>query len=150
MAHQDWPFNRKFRQCRVQHLSLHFHRDGPMIGAFAVTVAGTIKSDSAISARDRSIKPRPIVTRSGIAMNQHDRPSFALHHKVQVSVVDLHKERIGARMVMGHTPQKPDISPTCNDKAWRIDVGMSKFYGGPIEVLELRGDAAKVLKEDAK
>jgi hypothetical protein len=52
------------------------------------------------------------------------------------------------RMVMGHTPQKPDISPACDEKAWRIDVGMAKFYGGPIEVLELRGDSVKVLKDD--
>jgi hypothetical protein len=51
------------------------------------------------------------------------------------------------RMVMGHTVQKPDISPACDGKAWRIDVGMSKFYGGPIEVLELRGDTVKVLKD---
>jgi hypothetical protein len=53
------------------------------------------------------------------------------------------------RMVMGHTPQKPDISPACGDKAWRIDVGMSKHYGGPIQVLELSGDRAKVLKDPA-
>jgi Calcineurin-like phosphoesterase len=53
------------------------------------------------------------------------------------------------RMVMGHTPQKPDISPACNDRAWRIDVGMSKFYGGRVQVLELRGDTVKVLKEPA-
>jgi hypothetical protein len=51
------------------------------------------------------------------------------------------------RMVMGHTVQKPDISPACDDKAWRIDVGMSKHYGGPTEVLELRADSVKVLKE---
>jgi hypothetical protein len=51
------------------------------------------------------------------------------------------------RMVMGHTPQKPDISPACGEKAWRIDTGMSKFYGGPIEVLEIKGDTAKVIKE---
>lgn len=51
------------------------------------------------------------------------------------------------RMVMGHTPQKPDISPACGEKAWRIDVGMAKYYGGQIEVLELRGDSVKVLKE---
>lgn len=51
------------------------------------------------------------------------------------------------RMVMGHTVQKPDISPACDDKAWRIDVGLSKFYGGPIEALEIRGDEVKVLKE---
>lgn len=51
------------------------------------------------------------------------------------------------RMVMGHTPQKPDINAACGGKAWRIDVGMAKYYGGPIQVLELRGDDVKVLKE---
>jgi hypothetical protein len=51
------------------------------------------------------------------------------------------------RMVMGHTPQKPDISPACDEKAWRIDTGMSKYYAGQVEVLELRGDTLKVLKE---
>ena len=51
------------------------------------------------------------------------------------------------RMVMGHTVQKPDISPACNAQGWRIDVGMSRAYGGPMEVLEIRGDAVKVLKE---
>lgn len=51
------------------------------------------------------------------------------------------------RMVMGHTVQKPGINPACEDRAWRIDVGMSKFFGGPIEVLEIRGDSVKVLKE---
>lgn len=52
------------------------------------------------------------------------------------------------RMVMGHTVQRPGISSACDDKAWRIDVGMAKHYGGPIEVLELRGDEVKVLKEE--
>jgi len=51
------------------------------------------------------------------------------------------------RLVMGHTPQKPDIAPCCNEKGWRIDTGMSAFYHGNVEVLELRGDTAKVLKE---
>ena len=51
------------------------------------------------------------------------------------------------RMVMGHTPQKPDINPACDEKAWRIDTGMSKYYGGQVQVLEIRGDSVKVLKE---
>lgn len=51
------------------------------------------------------------------------------------------------RMVMGHTPQKPGIQPTCEKRGWRIDTGMAKFYGGPIEVLEIKGDAVTVLKE---
>jgi hypothetical protein len=42
-----------------------------------------------------------------------------------------------------------NISPACDGKAWRIDVGLSKYYGGPIEVLELRGDKATVLKESS-
>lgn len=50
------------------------------------------------------------------------------------------------RLVMGHTVQKPDISPACDDKAWRIDIGLSKFYGGPTQVLELKGDTVTVLK----
>lgn len=50
------------------------------------------------------------------------------------------------RLVMGHTVQQKGINPMCADRAWRIDVGMSKFFGGPIEVLEIKGDAVKVLK----
>jgi hypothetical protein len=51
------------------------------------------------------------------------------------------------RMVMGHTVQDTKINAACGEKAWRIDVGMSSYYGGPIEVLELRGDTLKVLGE---
>lgn len=51
------------------------------------------------------------------------------------------------RMVMGHTPQKPGIQPACEGRAWRIDVGLAKFYGGPVQALELRGEEAKVLTE---
>jgi len=51
------------------------------------------------------------------------------------------------RMVMGHTVQRNGITPACGEKAWRIDVGMSKFFQGPIQALEIKGDAVKVLKE---
>jgi hypothetical protein len=50
------------------------------------------------------------------------------------------------RMVMGHTVQRNGINPACDGKAWRIDVGMSKFYAGAIEALEIKGEDAKVLK----
>lgn len=49
------------------------------------------------------------------------------------------------RMVMGHTVQKPGIQPACGEKAWRIDVGLARYYGGPTQVLEIRGDTVKVL-----
>lgn len=55
--------------------------------------------------------------------------------------------KLGARhMVVGHTVQ-PHINPACDQQVWRIDVGMSKSYGGPIEVLEIRDGVFRVLKE---
>lgn len=50
------------------------------------------------------------------------------------------------RLVMGHTVQKDGINDACDGKAWRIDVGMARFYKGPIQVLEIRGDQVQPLK----
>ena len=51
------------------------------------------------------------------------------------------------RMVVGHTVQQNGINSTCDGAVWRIDVGLAKLYGGPIEVLELvEGAAPKVLR----
>lgn len=49
------------------------------------------------------------------------------------------------RMVVGHTVQRGGISPACGEQVWRIDVGLSKFYGGKPEVLEIAGDKVRVL-----
>jgi hypothetical protein len=40
------------------------------------------------------------------------------------------------RMVVGHTVQR-EINAACDGTVWRIDVGLGKLYGGPIQVLEL-------------
>jgi len=48
-------------------------------------------------------------------------------------------------MVVAHTVQEHGITSACDGKLWRIDVGLAKLYGGPIEVLEL-GDPPKVLR----
>jgi hypothetical protein len=44
------------------------------------------------------------------------------------------------RMVVGHTVQAGGINEVCDGAVWRIDVGLSKAYGGPIQVLELSPD----------
>jgi len=50
------------------------------------------------------------------------------------------------RMVVGHTVQPHGITSACDGALWRIDVGLAKLYGGPIEVLELvPGAPPKVL-----
>jgi hypothetical protein len=51
------------------------------------------------------------------------------------------------RMVVGHTPQAHGITSACQERVWRIDVGMAHHYGGAIAVLELRGDAVKARTE---
>jgi hypothetical protein len=49
------------------------------------------------------------------------------------------------RMVVGHTPHESGVSPACDGRVWRIDTGLSKYYGGPLQVLEIKGDKATVL-----
>jgi hypothetical protein len=43
------------------------------------------------------------------------------------------------RMIVAHSVQST-ITAYCENKVWAIDVGMSRFYGGPIEVLEIVND----------
>jgi hypothetical protein len=43
------------------------------------------------------------------------------------------------RMVVAHTVHK-EITPRCGDKVWAIDVGMSRAYGGTVQVLEIVND----------
>jgi hypothetical protein len=50
------------------------------------------------------------------------------------------------RMVVGHTTQKAGISSACGERVYRIDVGMSRYFGGPIQVLEIAAGKVRVLK----
>jgi len=45
------------------------------------------------------------------------------------------------RMVIGHTVQPGGITSACKGAVWRIDVGLARAYGGPIQVLELAAGA---------
>ena len=49
------------------------------------------------------------------------------------------------RMVVGHTVQKK-ISAACDDRVWRIDVGMASHYGGTPQALELVDGEVRVLR----
>jgi hypothetical protein len=49
------------------------------------------------------------------------------------------------RLVVGHTVQKQGINSACADEVWRIDVGLSRFYGAKPSVLEIRGEQVRVL-----
>ena len=54
---------------------------------------------------------------------------------------------LGARrMVVGHTTQKSGITSGCSDRVYRIDVGLSRFYGGPIQILQITPRGVEILK----
>lgn len=57
-------------------------------------------------------------------------------------------ERTGTRrMVVGHTVQKGGISSACDNKVWRIDVGMAAHYGSSsVQALEITSAGVKVLR----
>lgn len=50
------------------------------------------------------------------------------------------------RMVVGHTVEPGGIRSGCDGRIWRIDVGMARHYGGPIEVLEIAGDRVRPIR----
>jgi hypothetical protein len=55
---------------------------------------------------------------------------------------------LGARrMVVGHTVQRGGMNSACDGAVWRIDVGLSRYFGGPVQVLEIRGSDVRVLHE---
>ena len=55
---------------------------------------------------------------------------------------------VGAsRMVVGHTVQAAGITPYCDGVVQAIDVGLSRYYGGPTEVLVIERGSVSVLRE---
>jgi hypothetical protein len=51
------------------------------------------------------------------------------------------------RMVVGHTVHTEGVTSACEGKVWMVDVGLAAYYGGPVQVLEIRGDAVRVIAE---
>jgi len=55
-------------------------------------------------------------------------------------------DAVGAqRMVVAHTVQMDGINSACDGQVWRVDVGLSSFYGGRPQALEIQGDTVRVL-----
>jgi hypothetical protein len=61
-------------------------------------------------------------------------------------------EQLGAkRLVVGHTVQRAGINGACQDRLFRIDVGLSAFYGDNApQVLEITAAGARILKAGAE
>ena len=85
-----------------------------------------------------------------------DGPVWSRHYSEDPDVedcrlLDMALISLGARrMVIGHTVQDEGISPACEDKVWRIDVGLARHYGGSPAVLELQNGRARVIVEEVR
>jgi len=85
-----------------------------------------------------------------VAMTSDESPVWTRalgFERVDCAAVKVALDKLGVkRMVVGHTVQDQGINQVCDGAVWRIDVGLAKRYGGPIEVLELGdGTEPKVL-----
>ena len=102
MTYQNRLFDIEFFKRLVQYLRLHLDRDGLVIGAIAVTMTRPIESKSAVVRRQRSVHPAPILTRTGVAVNQNDWGAGAFDYKVQTGVVDGNEFRKSLRILMSN------------------------------------------------
>ena len=50
-----------------------------------------------------------------------------------------------SHMIVGHTVQEV-INPACDGMVWRIDVGMTAYYGGTTQVLQIQDGQFEVLQ----
>lgn len=48
------------------------------------------------------------------------------------------------RIVVAHTVQSQGINSVCDGAVWRVDVGISKHYGGKPQVLVIDGDDVSI------
>jgi DNA-binding protein YbaB len=84
---------------------------------------------------------------------EEDNPVWMRHYSDEVDDEDCDLlaevlDRLGAkRMIVGHTVQTKEITSYCSGKVWCIDVGMSDYYEGEIQILEIEGDAIRVISE---
>jgi hypothetical protein len=84
------------------------------------------------------------------ALTSDDSPMWTREYGIpgQVDCAQLKStlEKLGAkRMVVGHTVQDNGITSACEGALWRIDVGLAKLYGGPIQVLAIEDGVPKIV-----
>jgi Icc-related predicted phosphoesterase len=81
-----------------------------------------------------------------------ESPTWARNFSDEADTTDCRQlrevlDRLGVeRMIVGHTVQEKGIKSACEGKVWCIDAGLSEYYGGHIEVLEIEGGKIRVLR----
>jgi hypothetical protein len=88
---------------------------------------------------------------SALGVDDGDRVMWTRQFSASVDEEDcaMLQESLGVlrvrRMVVAHTVH-PEITARCDTRVWAIDVGMSRAYGGRVQVLEIQNDRLRVLR----
>jgi hypothetical protein len=88
---------------------------------------------------------------SALGVDDGDRVMWTRQFSANVTAEDcaLLKESLGIlgakRMIVAHTVHA-EITARCDEQVWAVDVGMSRAYGGQVQVLEIVDDRLRVLR----
>ena len=88
---------------------------------------------------------------SAFGVDDGDRVMWTRQFSSNVTAEDcvLLKESLGIlgakRMIVAHTVHA-EITARCDEQVWAVDVGMSRAYGGQVQVLEIVNDRLRVLR----
>jgi hypothetical protein len=83
---------------------------------------------------------------SSLGVDDGDRVMWTRQFSVDVdaddcALLDQSLKVLGARrMIVAHTVHEK-ITPRCDGRVWAVDVGMSRYYGGRVQVLEIIDDS---------
>jgi hypothetical protein len=88
---------------------------------------------------------------SALGVDDGDRVMWTRQFSANVTAGDcgVLKESLGIlgakRMIVAHTVH-PQITARCDEQVWAVDVGMSRAYGGQVQVLEIVNDQLRVVR----
>lgn len=114
---------------------------GGVLPRFVATLEAANRDSRCFLLGDRAEPPEAVTDPEGPLWTRVFSSEAASCELLQASL-----ELLGvSRMVVGHTPQLEGITSACDDKVWRVDTGMASFYKEPTQVLEIDGDAVRIL-----
>lgn len=94
---------------------------------------------------ERAVPPAPVLDPDGPLWTRvYGDPTL----KADVcKILDKTLTAVGARrLVVGHTVQERGVTSACSERVFRIDVGLSRYYGGrSAQVLEITESAVRVI-----
>jgi hypothetical protein len=83
---------------------------------------------------------------SALGVDDGDRVMWTRQFSANVTIEDCNvlEESLrilrARRMIVAHTVHE-EITARCNERVWATDVGMSRYYGGQVQVLEIVNDS---------